>query len=154
MLLNEIIATSLDEVGVSWFDFFSIGHICFGVGVFLFFSLFYTIPKINDNKPWLSWWIIILITIGILILWEILENILFIVIGIKFEGRADSVQNITTDLILGFLGMLVAFLIAYHEIDQDKNIWGYYLFGICSFIIWLIFFFILRYFTYWYAGVY
>lgn len=154
LLLSELIATSIEEVGVSWFDFYSIGHICFGVGVFLFFSLFYTIPKANDHNPWFPWWLIIVITIAVLIIWEFLENILFIAIGIKFEGRPDSVQNISTDLILGFLGMLVAFLIAHNEIDHDKNIWGYYIFGIISFAIWLVFFFVLRYFTLWYAGIY
>ncbi|MHA1293945.1 MAG: hypothetical protein ACTSQJ_14920 [Promethearchaeota archaeon] len=154
MLFNEIIATTIDEVGISWFDFFSLGHITFGVGVFLFFSLFYTIPKANDKNPWMPWWLIYVITIGILIAWEFLENILFIQIGIKFEGKMDSPQNITTDLILGALGALGAWIFAFELIDKDKNIWGYYIFGIISFAIWLIFFFIGRYITYWYSGIY
>ncbi|MGQ4875258.1 MAG: hypothetical protein ACTSVV_18700 [Promethearchaeota archaeon] len=154
MFFNEIIATKIDEVGVSWFDFYSIGHITFGVGTFLFFSLLYTIPKLKDKKPILPWWGVIALTIAILIIWEIIENTLFIALGLKFEGRADSPQNTATDIILGILGMLGAFISAYYIIDKDKNIWGYYIFGIISFIIWLIFFFIGRYITFWYNGLY
>jgi hypothetical protein len=45
MLSNWLLATEISEVGLSWFDFYSIGHLCFGIGLFLFFSLFYTVPK-------------------------------------------------------------------------------------------------------------
>ena len=45
MLFNWLIATTTEEVGLSWFDFYSIGHITFGIGIFLFFSFFYTIQK-------------------------------------------------------------------------------------------------------------
>ena len=51
MLLNLWFATTADEVGISVFDFFSIGHICFGIGLFLFWSLFYTIPKKKGRIP-------------------------------------------------------------------------------------------------------
>ena len=151
MLLNEIIATTLAEVGISWFDFYSLGHITFGVGVFLFFSLLYTIPKANGNDPWVPWWLVFAFTMGILVAWEFLENMVFIEMGIKFEGRMDSPQNITTDLILGTIGALGAWLFAHELVDKDRNVWGYYIFGLISFAIWLLFFFIGRYVTYWYT---
>lgn len=154
MILNEIIATSIEEVGVSWFDFYSLGHITFGIGVFLFFSLLYTIPKMHDNDAIIKLWLVFIITVGVLIAWELLENIVFIEIGIKFEDRMDSPQNITTDLILGSIGAIGSWIFAYEIVEKDKNIWGYYIFGIIAFAIWLIFFFIGRYITYWYAGLY
>ncbi len=152
MFFNEIIATTLDEVGLSWFDFFSIGHITFGVGAFLILSLFYTIPKNKGHTPIFSLLFVFICTLVVLILWEFLENIIFIEIGLKFEGRADSWQNILTDVILGVIGALGTWLFAYLIFEKDKNIWAYYLFGITSFIIWLIFFFVLRYFTIWYTA--
>ncbi|MHA1490294.1 MAG: hypothetical protein ACTSRI_11645 [Promethearchaeota archaeon] len=151
MFFNEIIATTLDEVGISWFDFFSVGHVIFGIGTFLILSLFYTIPKNKGYTPIFSLLFVFICTLVILILWEFLENIIFIELGMKFEGRADSWQNILTDILLGVIGALCTWLFAYLIFEKDKNIWGYYLFGITSFIIWLIFFFVLRYFTYWYT---
>lgn len=152
-MFNEIVATTLEEVGQSWFDFYSIGHVCFGIGVFLFFSLFYTVPKNKGNTPIFSLLFVFIITLIILIVWEVLENILFVMIGLKFEGRADSIPNIITDISLGIIGAIVTWVICHEIFIQDKNIWGYYIFGIIGFSVWLIFFFLLRYFTYVYNTV-
>lgn len=156
MLLNWIVATDISEVGVSLFDFYSIGHICFGLGTFLFFSLLYTIPMQFDKKPLLPLWAIFLLTMGVLIAWEFLENFLFIEIGIKFEDRLDSPGNITTDLILGAFGALINWIAAYEieEKHEGKGIKWYYLTGIIAFALWLILFVILRYITYWATAIY
>jgi len=45
MMLNELIATETGEVGLAWFDFYSIGHICLGIGLFLFPVLMWFIIK-------------------------------------------------------------------------------------------------------------
>lgn len=150
MLFNWFIATASSEVGQSWFDFYSIGHICFGVGVFMFFSLFYSIPKAKGYTPIFSLLLVFICTMVILVLWEVAENLIVYMIGwehLKFEGRPDSWQNITTDLLIGTLGALIAWIYAYLAFERDKKHWEYYLFGIINFCIWLGIFVILRYFT-------
>ena len=146
MILNEIIASTTAEVGISWFDFYSIGHVCFGLGVFLFLSLFYVIPKHHGNTEWIALWFIFILAIGVLILWEVLEHTLFIAIGIKFEGRADSIQNLTTDILLGVVGAIINCLAAKTIVKKNK-MWAYYIPGLIAFGIWLGVFFIARFFT-------
>ena len=148
MLLNELIATEIDEVGTSWFDFYSIGHICFGIGLFLFFSLFYTIPKKKGKTPIFSLLFVFILTIVCSIIWEILENILFLEMGWKFEGRADSWQNITTDILLCAIGGLGTWLFAYITFEKEKSAFAYYTFGVIGFGVWLGIFIILRYLTF------
>ncbi len=144
MILNAIIATTSSEVGVSWLDFYSIGHICFGIAIFLFFSLFYTIPKAKGHTPLFSLLFVFILTVIILIAWEILENTLLFVINLKFEDRVDSPQNIFTDIVFGILGGLGAWVFAYMTFEKDRKVWPYYTFGILAFILWLGVFIILR----------
>jgi len=139
MILSEIIATNASEVGQSWFDFFSIGHICFGIGVFLFFSLGYSIPKSRGDTPILSLLAVFILTFIILIAWEVVENTLFIDIGWKFGDR-DSPRNILTDIVLGTIGALSMLLWAYEAFEKDKKHWPYYVFGLIMFVIWLLVF--------------
>lgn len=139
MILSEIIATNASEVGQSWFDFFSIAHICFGIGVFLFFSLGYSIPKSRGDTPILSLLAVFILTFIILIAWEVVENTLFIDIGWKFGDR-DSPRNILTDIVLGTIGALSMLLWAYEAFEKDKKHWPYYVFGLIMFVIWLLVF--------------
>ena len=136
MILSEIIATKPSEVGVSWFDFFSIGHICFGIGVFLFFSLLYSIPKARGDTPIFSLLAVFILTFIILIAWEVVENTLFIDLGWKFSDR-DSPRNIFTDIVLGTISALGMLLWAYEAFEKDKKHWPYYVFGLIMFFIWL-----------------
>ncbi|MFX1571871.1 MAG: hypothetical protein ACFFB0_03910 [Promethearchaeota archaeon] len=148
MLLNELIATEIDEVGISWFDFYSIGHICLGVGLFLFFSLFYTIPKKKGAIPIFSLLFVFILTLTFSIIWEILENILFLNLGWKFEDRADSWRNITTDILLYAIGGLGTWFFAYLTFEKEKSAFAYYTFGFIGFGLWLGIFIIVRYFTF------
>ena len=116
--------------------FFSIGHICFGIGVFLFFSLGYSIPKSRGDTPILSLLAVFILTFIILIAWEVVENTLFIDIGWKFSDR-DSPRNILTDIVLGTIGALGMLLWAYEAFEKDKKHWPYYVFGLIMFFIWL-----------------
>ena len=144
MLFVDLIAMDPSQVGRAWFDYFSIGHICFGVGVFLFFSLFYTIPKNKGNIPIFSLLFVFIVTFIILILWEIFENFLFIELGWKFEGRVDTWENIIGDLISGAIGAIGSWVFCHFIFVKDKNIWAYYIFGIIGFGLWLGVFIILR----------
>ena len=147
MLFAELFATDPSMVGLAWFDFYSIGHLCFGIAIFLFFSLFYTIPKHKGKTPLFSLLFVFILTLGILILWEALEYFVFIDLGWKFEGRADSWQNMTTDLIIGTFGGIVSWIFCHEVFVKDKNILAYYVFGIIGFVLWLVVFMILRAFT-------
>ena len=147
MLFVDLFASDPSQVGLAWFDFYSIGHICFGIGVFLFFSLFYTVPKNKGHTPIFSLLFVFICTMIIIIIWEVFENTLFIEIGWKFEGRADSWQNITTDILVGAVGGLGSWLFCYIIFVKEKNIWAYYIFGIIGFAIWLVVFIILRIYT-------
>ena len=112
MLFNWLIATEISEVGISWFDFYSIGHICYGIGLFLFFSLFYTIPKKKGRTPIFSLLFVFILTTVFAILWEVIEHLIFLDLGWKFEDRADSVQNMFTDVLLGVIGGLGTWMFA------------------------------------------
>ena len=147
MLLNDVIATTVDEVGISWFDFYSTGHICFGIGVFLVFSLFYTIPKKKGRTPIFSLLFVFILTIVCAIVWEIIEHTLLLNLGLKFENRPDSWQNMTTDVILVAVGGLGTWLFAHITFEQEKNAAAYYIFGIIGFSLWIGVFIILRYLT-------
>ncbi len=150
MLLNEIIATTIDEVGISWFDFYSIGHICMGIGIFLFFSFFYVIPKHHgtSDKPWLQLSVVWIITVGCGIAWEFFENIVLFDMGSKFEGRIDSMPNVITDVLFVAIGGLISWAFAHHIVNKHKNPWGYYIFGIVAFGLWIGMFIVLRYLTF------
>jgi len=147
MILSEIIATNASEVGQSWFDFFSIGHICFGIGVFLFFSLLYSIPKARGDTPILSLLAVFILTFIILIAWEVVENTLFLDLNLKFDNRPDSPQNILTDIVFGTIGALGSLLWAYEAFEKGKKHWPYYVFGLIMFVIWLGVFSIFRFLT-------
>jgi hypothetical protein len=148
MIFNWFIAENVNEVGISLFDFYSLGHICMGIGVFLFFSLFYTIPMSKQEgyeQVGMPLWVVWIITIIIGVAWEFVENIIFFEWGIKFEGRQDSILNIISDISLVGLGGLGTWLFAHLIFKYHKKVWPYYLFGIIGFGIWFGFFIIARY---------
>jgi len=148
MFFNEFIATITDEVGISWFDFYSIGHICLGIGLFLFWSLFYTIPKKKGRTPIFSLLFVFILTIVFAIIWEIIENMVFLELGWKFENRPDSWQNMSTDVLLCAVGGLGTWLFAYLIFEKERSAFGYYTFGIIGFGVWIGIFIILRYLTF------
>ncbi|MBY9006136.1 MAG: hypothetical protein KGD63_05215 [Candidatus Lokiarchaeota archaeon] len=143
MMFNWFFAENISEVGISWLDFYSFGHICFGIGAFTILSLFYTIPKKKGKTPLLSLLGVFFISFLLFIGWELLENILFIQIGWKFEGRIDSWPNIITDILMGIVGALGSWGFC-HLLFDKNSFWAYYLFGICGFGLWLGVFMIMR----------
>lgn len=148
MLFNLWFATTTDEVGISVFDFYSIGHICFGIGLFLFWSLFYTIPKKKGKIPIFSLLFVFILTIVCAIIWEIIENVLFLPLGWKFENRPDSWMNMTADILLCGVGGLGTWLFAYLTFEKERSAFAYYTFGIIGFGVWISVFIILRYLTF------
>jgi hypothetical protein len=146
-MFNWLIAETIDDVGYSVFDFFSIGHICMGIGIFLVFSLFYTIPMSKQegtSQIILPLWAVWVITVIIGIAWEFIENIIFYEIGIKFENRQDSIANIISDIIFVGLGGLSSWFFAHLVFRSHAKVWPYYLFGIIGLGLWISVFLILR----------
>jgi len=148
MLFNEFLATEIDEVGISWFDFYSIGHICLGIGLFLFWSLFYTIPKKKGRIPIFSLLFVFILTVICSIIWEVIEHTILLDLGLKFENRPDSWNNMTTDILLCAVGGLGTWLFAYLIFEKERSAFGYYTFGIIGFGVWVSIFIILRYLTF------
>ncbi|MBN1800016.1 MAG: hypothetical protein JW891_00825 [Candidatus Lokiarchaeota archaeon] len=147
MIFDCIVALTNDRVGLCAFDFYSFGHICLGIAVFLFLSLFYTIPKYKGDTPYVALVLVFIVTLALLILWEIIENTLFFELGWKFENRRDSSLNIFTDILFGTLGAIGTWLICHYVFVKEKKIWGYYAFGLIAFLVWLILFFVTEHFT-------
>ena len=144
MMFNWFIAENINEVGISWLDFYSIGHICFGIGAFTILSLFYTIPKKKGKTPLVSLLFVFILSILLFIGWELLENLLFIEIGWKFEGRLDSLPNIISDILMGIVGALGSWFFCHWIFNKEGSLWGYYIFGITGFGLWLGVFMIMR----------
>ena len=102
-------ADSREETGRAPIDYFSWGHIGMGVVVFLLWSLINLLPSLALGYivfPVFFWFSIVL-TIITAIVWEIIENTLFVHIGIKFEDRRDSLINALADIVFVIVGGLI-----------------------------------------------
>lgn len=143
--MSLLVATNINEVGISFFDFYSLGHIAMGIGLFLFFStlIYYFLKKVN-LKTSLCYSLILSIIGGIV--WEIIENILFFKWGIKFEGRKDSIYNLATDLFFVGIGAYLMLLLR-TKFKTNKEVIRYYIFGILTFLFFILAYFIFKYLT-------
>lgn len=143
-----IVVSTKGETGRTAIDYFSWGHINMGIASYLLLSLINTIPSwVTQTKvDIIFWWVMLVLTIVVGVVWEIIENTLFIKLGIKFENRRDSLVNATWDIIFAIIGGayvwgikgLMVNLIGVYLIP------AFYIVGIVSFIIILIAFFISR----------
>ena len=149
MKMSDIVAESKQEVGRAPIDYFSWGHVDMGIAVFLLWSMINLIPSavVGDLIDIVPFWLSIVLTIVVAVVWEILENTLFVDIGIKFEGRRDSLINSIWDIIFVIIGGLVMWgikAIIVNLIMQEAGIGVFYIVGIITFIAVLIAFFIGR----------
>jgi hypothetical protein len=104
-----LVASEAKHVGISPLDYFTWGHLAFGVLSFLVDFIF--IVMLAIEYTFLLVWSIVLTLILIAITWEIVENILFIEMGIKFENRRDSPINAFSDVFFVIIGGLLIFII-------------------------------------------
>ncbi|MFW9829621.1 MAG: hypothetical protein ACFFEY_18750 [Candidatus Thorarchaeota archaeon] len=116
--------------------------------MFLFWSLFYTIPKKRGRIPIFSLLFVFILTVVCAVIWEIVEQTILLNLGLKFENRLDSWQNMTTDVLLCAVGGLGTWLFAYITFEKEKSALAYYIFGIIGFGVWIGVFIILRYLTF------
>ncbi|MHA2268134.1 MAG: hypothetical protein ACXAB8_10085 [Promethearchaeota archaeon] len=109
-----IIALDQSEISIASFDYWSLGHFLWGVGLFVIaFTLGWIIKNLTgspkdpinepDFKSFIVYWIIILIIAG---LWEVVENTILHMVNIK--ARFDSAANIITDIITWGIGGCVS----------------------------------------------
>ena len=100
-----LIAAEAKDVAISPLDYFTWGHIAFGVLSFLVDLFFIVVLSLEPGL--LLWWSIILTLILIGTSWDLIENTLFIEIGIKFENRRDSTVNVFSDVLFVCVGGLL-----------------------------------------------
>jgi len=143
-----IVADTKEETGRAPWDYFSWGHIAMGIMSFLLLVLINIIPTYVDQAlvyiiPY--WWMLIL-TIVVGIVWEIIENTIFVETGLKFENRRDSFVNATWDVIFVSLGALYIWILKGVMINLIgvHLILAFYIVGIVSFIVVIIAFLIGR----------
>ncbi|MBY8983972.1 MAG: hypothetical protein KGD65_02790 [Candidatus Lokiarchaeota archaeon] len=139
----------MDYVGRSPLDFYSWGHIAFGIGAFSIFSLIITIFElIFSTTAVMPWWWIMTFVIAVGIGWEVIENTILWKLGVKFENRRDSFVNAFFDVIFVILGGLATWLLKWIIMDVmgEFGRW-FYISALVLFVIILIAYFIGFYIT-------
>lgn len=138
------------------FDFWSMGHLLAGMGIYMFiFTLYFIIKNLIDTPgepPGLetptakniriSW----VITLGAAILWEIIENTLLYAVGVKV--RFDSIINASSDIIIWSIGGLGAWYITHLMFVSKDNVHAYYLFALINLATFFVVFILFGYMTF------
>jgi len=115
---------------------------------FLLLVLINIIPSYVDQALVyiIPYYIMLVLTVVVAVVWELIENTIFIKMGIKFENRRDSLANATWDIIFAIIGGAYVWGIKgiMVNIIGVQLIPAFYIVGIVSFIVVLIAFFIGR----------
>ncbi|MFX1375075.1 MAG: hypothetical protein ACFFA0_04630 [Promethearchaeota archaeon] len=137
-----------DYVGRSPLDYYSWGHIAFGIGAFSIFSLIITLWEYYIGPAAMPWYFIIIFVIIVGIGWEIIENTILWKLGVKYENRKDSFVNAFFDIIFVIVGGLATWVLQWTimEVLEERGRW-FYLSAIILFVIILIAYFIGFYIT-------
>ncbi|MCP4762224.1 MAG: DUF2585 family protein [archaeon] len=128
MSKSKFFATTKDDVSKAAVDFFSIGHILMGQIFFFivyallsehllgfwdtFYGVVYGFFPNSDVEGWA-----VAIAIGAGIIWEPIENTILWKMGLKFEGKLDSILNVVFDILFVTLGAFLARLINFWQIN-------------------------------------
>ena len=137
-----------DYVGRSPWDYYSWGHIAFGIGAFSIFSLIITLWELYIGPASLAWYFILIFVTIVGIGWEIIENTILWKLGVKYENRKDTFINAFFDIVFVILGGLATWLLKWIIMDVlgELGRW-FYLSAIILFVIILIAYFIGFYIT-------
>jgi hypothetical protein len=141
-----IVATSELELSIASFDFWTIAHFLWGVALFVVaFTIGWIVknrtgaPKDPINEPefksFVQYWIIIVVIAG---LWELIENTILILAGMKV--RSDSGPNIITDIVIWCIGGCLSWYMTDLMFLSDKYLRAYYIYGVMSLTMGLIIF--------------
>ncbi|MFX1343680.1 MAG: hypothetical protein ACFFBC_07075 [Promethearchaeota archaeon] len=137
-----------DYVGRSPWDFYSWGHIAFGIGAFSIFSLIITLWEYYIGPAVMPWYWILIFVIIVGVGWEIIENTIIWKLGIKYENRKDSFLNSFFDVVFVIVGGLATWVLKWVVMDVMGELgrW-FYISAIIMFGIILIAYFIGFYIT-------
>ena len=138
-----------EYVGRSPLDFYSWGHIAFGIGAFSIFSLIITVFELLFPVPAIMpWWWILSFVIVVGIGWEVIENNILWKLGVKYENRRDTLVNAFFDVIFVILGGLATWLLKWIIMDVTVQLgrW-FYISALILFVLILIAYFIGFYIT-------
>ena len=137
-----------DYVGRSPWDYYSWGHIAFGIGAFSLFSLINTIWELIIGPAPVSWYIILLFVLTVSIIWEIIENTILWRVGLKYENRKDTFINAFFDIVFVVVGGAAAWYLKWLIMDVmlERGRW-FYVSALCLFLLVIIAYFIGFYIT-------
>lgn len=141
-----LVALTGPDLSIASFDYWSIGHFLWGVALFVVAFTFGWIihnltdkPKdpINDPefKNFVIYWIII---ISLAIIWEVIENTLLFMVGVK--AKFDSATNIITDITIWGIGGCMGWYMTDLMFLSDKYLRAYYIYGVMSLTMGLLIF--------------
>ncbi len=137
-----------DYVGRSPMDYYSWGHIAFGIASFAIFSLIITLWELFVGPAPISWYFILIFVLVVGVGWEIIENTILLKLGLKYENRKDSFVNAFFDIIFVIGGGAATWLMKWIIMDVmgERGRW-FYVSALISFLIMLISYFIGFYIT-------
>jgi hypothetical protein len=137
-----------DYVGRSPWDYYSWGHIAFGIGAFSIFSLIITLWELIVGPATMPWYFILLFVLIVGVFWEIFENTVLWRLGVKYENRKDTFINAFFDIVFVLIGGLATWLLKWIIMDvlSERGRW-FYVSAICLFLLVLIAYFIGFYIT-------
>lgn len=116
-----------DYVGRSPWDYYSWGHIAFGIGAFSLLSLINTLSELLIGPAPLPWYVILLFVLGVAVIWEIIENTILWRVGLKYENRKDTFINAFFDIIFVGLGGMATWLLKWviMNVMLERGRWFY-----------------------------
>ena len=137
-----------DYVGRSPWDYYSWGHIAFGIAAFSIFSLIITLYELFIGPSAVPWYFILLFVLITAVIWEIVENTILWRLGLKHENRKDSFINAFFDIIFVIVGGIGTWLLKWIIMDVvgERGRW-FYVSALCLFLLVLIAYFIGFYIT-------
>ncbi|MFW9880918.1 MAG: hypothetical protein ACFFG0_48270 [Candidatus Thorarchaeota archaeon] len=137
-----------DYVGRSPWDYYSWGHIAFGIATFTLFSLIINLWELFIGPSTMPWFYILIFVIIVAVTWEIIENTILWRLGLKYENRKDSFLNAFFDIVFMILGGLATWLLKWIIMDVMGELgrW-FYISALCLFLLALIAYFIGFYIT-------
>ncbi|MFX1567711.1 MAG: hypothetical protein ACFFCV_05005 [Promethearchaeota archaeon] len=137
-----------DYVGRSPWDYYSWGHLAFGIASFSLFSLIITLWELITGPAPVPWYSILIFVLVVGIIWEIFENTILWRLGLKYENRKDSLINALFDIFFVFVGGIAAWLMKWIIMDVMGKLgrW-FYISALIMFMIVLIAYFIGFYIT-------
>lgn len=135
-------------VGRSPLDYYSWGHIAFGIASFSLFSLIITLWELFTGPAPISWYFILIFVFTVAVVWELFENTILWRLGLKYENRKDSLINALFDIIFVIGGGVTTWLMKWIIMDVMGLLgrW-FYISALILFLIVLIAYFIGFYIT-------